>query len=342
MGCTQDRQLRLAKTPSGVRKDAEGQPPKAESFQVSGRYGGQRSDIGVHQGIEAHLGEVRRALRVLGRDRSVEDNRQGASGVHAEVSRHERELSGVSVRLSQAVPEVLGASSGVQVEMADSGQAKTSLMALSGGSREGSHVQDGSERGVLGGDGNPSRCETSGDSKAHSEGLEGRTLDGTGKALGKEQAAVRLGSSGLEARVRDDAQDDGQGRHRADLGSVGALLRLRSSKIQCSDRRESPKPQVPEDIRNLGTGCWGAIGGPSYAVRTFLAKRYRTLPGLEPSSDEGSDRAIAHTITVEASRDINIDNCSAPSGYWIRLPTYARPLDRFKLSRFSPGSKEVV
>jgi len=330
MGCTQ---ANVVRKPSGW-SDAERQPHKAESFIVSEGYGGQRSDGGVHQGIEAHLGEVRRSLRALGRGRRFEDNGGGASRVHAEVPRHERELSGVSVRLSQAVPEVLGASVGVQVEMADNGQAEAGVLAHSGAGREGSHVRHDAQRGVLGLHGNLGGGKAGRGSKAHAKGLEGCTLGGAGKALGEEQAEVRLGASGVEARVRDDASYDGQGGLRADLRSIRVFLQLHPPKTEQADRREGPEPRVQADVRNPGTGCWGALGGCERVVRTFLANRDLVVLGLEPSSDESRDRAIARTVTVEASQDISIDNPCAPSGYWIRLPTYGKPIERFRLNRF--------
>ena len=337
MGCTQADKSNLVRTPLRW-SDAEGQPHEAESFQLSEGYGGQRVDGRVHSSIEAYLGQVRRSLRAVGRDRNIEDNGQGASGIHAEVSGHERELSGVRIRLSQAVPEVLGASVGVQVEMADNRTAKAGLVALSGGSREGAYVQDEADRGIPGSDGFVGGSETGGDSKAHSEGLGRCALDRAGKALGEEQAAVHLGSSGLEASVRDHAQDDGQGGLRADLRYVCLLLQPRSPKAQCSDRREGPKPQMQADVRNLGTGRWDSIGRFERVARAFLADRDLVVLGLEPSSDESSDRASARTVTVEASREDSVDNPCAPSGYWIRLPTYEKPLDRFRLSKFSSES----
>jgi hypothetical protein len=330
MGCTQTNKPKL---PSGW-SDAEGHPHEAESFHVSEGYGGSGTDCGIHQGIEAYLGEVRRALRAIGRDRYIEDNGAGASRVHAEVPGHERELSGIRIRLPQAVPEVLRASAGVQVEMADNRTAKAGFVALSGGSREGADLQDEAYRGVPSGDGPLGRGEAGGDSQTHPKRLEGCTLDRASKTLGKEQAAVRLGASGLEARIRGHAPYDGQGGLRADLGSVGMLLWSHTPKVQCANRREGSEPQVPEDVRNLGSGCWDALGGCERVARAFLASRDLVVLGLEPGSDEGSDRASARTITVEASQDISIDNPCAPSEYWIRLPTYAKPLDRFRLKRF--------
>jgi len=330
MGCTQDNVVRK---PSGW-SDAEGQPHKAESFDVSEGYGGQRSDGGVHQGIEAHLREVRRSLRAGGRNRHIEDHGIRASGVHAEVPRHERELSGIRIRLPQAVPEVLRASAGVQVEMADNRTAQAGFVALSGGSREGADLQDEADRGVPSGDGALGRSEAGGDSQTHPKRLEGCSLDRASKALGKEQAAVRLGASGLEARIRGHAQDDGQGGLRADLGAVGMLLWSHTPKVQCANRREGSEPQVPEDVRNLGTGCWDAIGRFERTVRAFLGKHDLVVLGFEPSSDESSDRPSAGTVTIEASGESPLDNPCAPSEYWIRLPTYAKPLDRFRLSKF--------
>jgi len=330
MGCTQDNVVR---TPSGW-SDAEGQPHKAESFHVSEGYGGQGVDGRVHQGIEAYLGEVRRALRAIGRHCHVEDHGAGASRVHAEVSRHERELSGIPVRLSEAVPEVLRAPVGIQVEMADNRTAQAGIVAVSGGSREGAHVQDEADRGVSGSDGNPSRGEADRDSQAHSQGLEGWTLNRAGKALGQEQATVRLGASGLETRVRGHAPFDGQGGLRADLGSVGVRVQPHTPKVQCKDRREGPEPQMQAYVRNLGTGRWDALGRCERVARAFLASRNVVVLGLEPSSDEGGNREAARTVTVEASRDTSIDNPSYLSGYWISLPTYEKPLDRFRLSKF--------
>ena len=312
----------------------DGQSPmEAVSILCRGNEGTQL-DYRVHTPDTEDVEDIRGDVRTTEHPFGEEDHFGYVARVHEQVRGQERELPKICVCDDQVLPDIRGASIGAQVQVSSSRKGKTSSLALDRGDGEGLELENESSGSV-------DRNERS--SRRHAE-VRSATIE----YPGREGCVEREGDNGI--REGEDEKHSRASRVRACVerlssvdGPAGQLAATASIPVDVRLGTESGREEAGDSIERAQAekelsdqaqrGACGA--GCDKPDRGALVRR--DDPEVHPDGRSGDerrdtqiDRPDARSIPVASTSNSINNHCDEPD-IWIELPSYSRPLDRFRV-----------